>query len=94
MIFTSPTGRPTDPKALRTEFAQVIDTAGLEGHWTPNHLRDSAASLLADAGMPIEQVADQLGHRDLRMLQTHYHHRIKPTISGCNILGNIFQPDQ
>ena len=68
LVFTSPTGRRTDPAACRREFDVVAKKAGLDG-WTPNELRHSAASLMSDAGMPIEQVADQLGHKDLRMLQ-------------------------
>lgn len=86
LIFTSPTGRPTDPKAIRTEFARVVSAAGINGKWTPNLLRHSAASMMADAGMPIEQVADQLGHRDLRMLQQHYRHRIKPSVEGGHVV--------
>ena len=89
LVFTSPTGRPTDPKAVRNEFHKVIERSGIGGVWTPNLLRHSAASLMADAGMPIEQVADQLGHRDLRMLQKHYRHRIKPTVSGGQLLGTV-----
>jgi integrase len=89
LVFTSPTGRPTDPKAVRTEFHRVIRLSLIDGTWTPNLLRHSAASLMADAGMPIEQVADQLGHRDLRMLQKHYRHRIKPTVSGGQVLGRV-----
>lgn len=90
LVFTSPSGRPTDPKAVRNEFHRVIEVSGIDGAWTPNLLRHSAASLMADAGMPIEQVADQLGHRDLRMLQRHYRHRIKPTVSGGHVLGHVF----
>ncbi|MGD9999093.1 MAG: tyrosine-type recombinase/integrase [Acidimicrobiia bacterium] len=89
LVFTSPTGRPTDPKAVRNEFHRVIKLSGIGGTWTPNLLRHSAASLMADAGMPIEQVADQLGHRDLRMLQKHYRHRIKPTVAGGQVLGRV-----
>ncbi len=89
LVFTSPTGRPTDPKAIRNEFNRVVAASGIDGTWTPNLLRHSAASLMADAGMPIEQVADQLGHRDLRMLQKHYRHRIKPTVSGGHVLGKV-----
>ena len=51
---------------------------------------------MADAGLPIEHVADQLGHKDLRMLQQHYRHRIKPTIGGAaavNGLLNTNPPD-
>jgi integrase len=90
LVFTSPTGRPTDPAACRREFAIVAKAAGLDG-WTPNELRHSAASLMSDAGMPIEQVADQLGHKDLRMLQRHYRHRIRPTVNGGMVLGDILE---
>jgi integrase len=41
---------------------------------------------MADAGIPIEQVADQLGHRDLRILQKHYRHRIRPTVSDGQVV--------
>ena len=89
LVFTSPTGKPTDPKAVRTQFNRTITAAGVDGNWTPNLLRHTAASLMADAGLPIEQVADQLGHKDLRMLQKHYRHRIKPTIAGAHILSGV-----
>lgn len=89
LVFTSPSGRPADPNAVRTEFARIIAAADIDGHWTPNLLRHTAASLMADAGMPIEHVADQLGHRDLRMLQQHYRHRIKPTIGGAKVLAGV-----
>ena len=75
--------------ALRNEFDRLITSAGIEGRWTPNLLRHTAASLMADAGLPIEHVADQLGHKDLRMLQQHYRHRIKPTIGGAHILDGV-----
>jgi len=87
LVFTSPTGHPIDPMVCRKEFKKVVAEIGL-GDWTPNELRHSAASLMSDAGMPIEQVADQLGHKDLRMLQKHYRHRIRPTIGGGNVLDS------
>jgi integrase len=89
LVFTSPTGRPTSPTQVRDEFLRVIERAGLGDGWTPNHLRHTAASLMADAGVPIEEVADQLGHRDTRMASLHYRHRIKPTVSGGTVLGTV-----
>jgi integrase len=86
LVFTSPLGRPSDAKAVRNEFNRIVTASGIEGNWTPNLLRHSAASLMADAGMPIELVADQLGHRDLRMLQKHYRHRIRPTVGGGQVV--------
>jgi len=88
LIFTSPTGHPIDPMICRKEFKRLVASIGLDG-WTPNELRHSAASLMSDAGMPIEQVADQLGHKDLRMLQKHYRHRIRPTVSGGTVLEAV-----
>ncbi len=88
LVFTSSTGRPTDPSRVRREFAAVLTRARLDG-FTPNMLRHTAASLMADAGMPIEELADQLGHRDTRMASLHYRHRIKPTVSGGTVLGDV-----
>jgi len=85
LVFTSPTGHPIDPMVCRKDFKKLVSSIGLDD-WTPNELRHSAASLMSDAGMPIEQVADQLGHKDLRMLQKHYRHRIRPTVSGGTVL--------
>ncbi len=41
----------------RKEFKRLVASIGLDG-WTPNELHHSGASLMSDAGMPIEQVAD------------------------------------
>jgi len=87
LVFNSPTGRPIDPMVCRKDFTKLVSSIGLDA-WTPNELRHSAASLMSDAGMPIEQVADQLGHKDLRMLQKHYRHRIRPTVSGGTVLDS------
>ena len=91
LVFTSPTGHAIDPSSCRKQLSDLAQRAGL-GHWTPNELRHSAASLMSDAGMPIEQVADQLGHKDLRMLQKHYRHRIRPTIDGGFVVDEALRP--
>lgn len=91
-MFTSPTGHAIDPSRCRKALSDLAQNAGL-GHWTPNELRHSAASLMSDAGMPIEQVADQLGHKDLRMLQKHYRHRIRPTVGGGFVLDEALREE-
>ena len=52
-----------------------MKAAGL-GHWTPSELRHSAASLLSAAGVPLEVIADVLGHASTRMLEQHYRHQV------------------
>ena len=45
---------------------------------------------MSDAGVPIEQVAEQLGHKDLRTLQQHYRDRVGPTVRSGIVLGEAF----
>ena len=45
-----------------------------------NELRHTAATVLVDKGVPIELVADLLGHTNFRMLAEHYRHRVRPVV--------------
>jgi integrase len=90
LVFTSPTGHPIDAAACRRQLTAIGESAGL-GAWRPNELRHAAASLMSDAGVPIEQVADQLGHKDLPMLQKHYRHRIRPTVGAGLVLDETLR---
>ena len=50
---------------------------------SPNELgRHSAASLLYDAGMSLDAIADLLGHASTRMLEAHYRHRVRASFSA------------
>jgi integrase len=89
LIFTNVVGSPTDPPKVRAEFNRVIAIAELGEGWTPNMLRHSAASLMSDAGVPLERIADQLGHKDTRMLSAHYRHQVRPTIDAAMILDGV-----
>jgi integrase len=45
-------------------------------------VRHSAASLLYDAGMSLEAIADLLGNNSTRILEAHYRHRVRASFSG------------
>ena len=79
-----PTGRGTllDPANLRRALGTVTEKAGL-GHWHPHELRHSAASLLSAAGVPLEEVADVLGHASTRVTSATYRHRTTPTVEAA-----------
>lgn len=89
LVFTSATGRPSDPSLCRKEFIAVISNADIGDGWTPNLLRHTTASLMADAGVSLELVADQLGHKDTRMASLHYRHRLRPTIEGGTVMAGL-----
>jgi integrase len=65
-VFTTGFGTLLDPANLRRSLRQVTDRAGL-GRRHPHELRHSAASLLSAAGVPLEEVADVLGHVSTRV---------------------------
>ncbi len=77
LVFTTGVGTPIDPANLRRWFTRLSKSAGL-GHWTPKELRHSAASLLSASGVPLELVADVLGHDGTRMTGTVYRHAVRP----------------
>jgi integrase len=82
LVFVNHFGRPIDPSNLRRAFAALTKRAGL-GHWHPHELRHSTASLLSAAGVPLEHVADVLGHDGTRMTAQVYRHRVAPTVGAA-----------
>ena len=66
LVFITEHGTPIDPSNARREL-QAVAKASKLGHLRPYDLRHSAASLLAADGVPLDQVADLLGHDGLRM---------------------------
>ena len=74
LVFPSSLGRFMDFSNLRRLVQQHCREARITVI-SPNEFRHSAATLLSEAGAPIQDVADMLGHKDLRMLAKHYRHR-------------------
>jgi integrase len=82
LVFCTTIGTAIDPSNLRREFSAMTTAAGL-GHWTPNELRHSAASLLSATGVPLEHIADVLGHDGTRMTAVVYRHAVTPTVTAA-----------
>lgn len=73
---------PLNPSNLRRGFERLTSAAGL-GHWHPNELRHSACLLLSAAGVPLEHVADVLGHDGTRMAARFYRHAVSPAVGAA-----------
>jgi integrase len=85
LVFTTNVGSPINPSNLRRSFARLTTSAGL-GVWHPHELRHSAASIMSAAGLPLERVADVLGHDGTRMTALVYRHAVTPTVAGARLM--------
>jgi integrase len=82
LAFTSLVGTPLDPSNVRREFKELTNSAGL-GDWSPNELRHSCVSILSSLGVPLEEIADVMGHDGTRMTSTVYRHINTPSIGAA-----------
>jgi len=62
-------GRPVS--TVKRGFARAASRAGLKGV-TPHVLRHTAASWMAEAGVPMSEIAAYLGHKDSRITERVY----------------------
>jgi integrase len=82
LVFTTTNGTPIDASNLRRFFHRACKTAGI-GRWTPYEMRHSTASLLSAEGVPLERVADTLGHDGTRMVREVYRHAVAPAVDAA-----------
>ena len=59
-------------KSIKRGFRQAVIRAGLDKAVTPHVLRHTAASWMAEAGIPMSEIAAVLGHRDSRTTERVY----------------------
>ena len=77
--------------ALRRSFKSITRKAGLGENWTPRELRHSFVSIMSDNGVPIETIADLVGHASTAVTEEVYRHQLKPVITkGAETMNTIF----
>jgi integrase len=80
LAFPTRSGNLRDDRTLERRLATLCRRAGIDPPARPYELRHSAASLLSDAGVPIEVLADLLGHTSTQMLEQVYRHRVRKVV--------------
>jgi integrase len=78
VVFLSAAGTLIDGSNLRRKLKKITGNIGL-GNWCPNELRHTNITLMSDAGISAEQVADHAGHTSTRMVETVYRHKLTNT---------------
>ncbi len=77
-MFCASLGSPVWPIDVRMELKRITEKAGLGRNWTPPELRHTFVSLLSDSGVPIEQIADAVGHSSTRTTEVVNRHQLRP----------------
>jgi integrase len=91
LVFASQTGTPLDSSHVRRSFKSITKKAGLGENWTPRELRHSFVSIMSDNGVPIETIADLVGHASTAVTEEVYRHQLKPVITkGAETMNIIF----
>jgi len=94
-VFASQTGTPLDASHVRRAFKAITKKAKIGEDWTPRELRHSFVSIMSDNGVPIETIADLVGHASTAVTEEVYRHQLKPVITkGAETMNTIFKQNE
>lgn len=79
--------RPSKPYAMAQAFRDALDLAGIK-NFRFHDCRHTAASYMAQHGASLLEIADTLGHRQLRMVQRYAHLN---TDSRRRLMARVFE---
>lgn len=72
-VFTKPDGKIEQPQNISKRFSKLLEKYGLR-HIRFHDLRHSCASFLINQGAELKDIADWLGHSDIKMTANLYGH--------------------
>jgi integrase len=73
------------------EFRKITEAADLGTDWVPRELRHTFVSLLSSDGMPLEDIADLVGHKGTNTTETVYRKVIVPELRrGAEVMDRLF----
>lgn len=73
LMFVTAIGTPMEPQNVYHRFQRITVAAGL-GKWTVHQMRHTCASLLIQAGVPVKEISDMLGHESVNITLDIYGH--------------------
>ncbi|MFB9622008.1 site-specific integrase [Nonomuraea helvata] len=91
LVFCTSVGTPLNASNVRRAFRKITKRAGLGTAWSPRELRHSFVSIMSDQGVPIETIADLVGHAGTSFTEAVYRHQLRPVITkGAHTMNTIF----
>lgn len=93
LVFTTSLGTELDAANVRRDLRRALALVpGIRPEdWTPRELRHSFVSVLSDAGLPVEQISQLVGHRGTTVTELVYRHQLRPVLqTGATIMDQLF----
>lgn len=85
LVFCSSAGQPRRRQDIAHGFKDVCDKAGLGSDWHPHEQRHTFVSVLSDAGVDIELIADATGHINSSVTREVYRHQISDKVARAAV---------
>jgi integrase len=93
LIFAMESGGPRWPQDVRHQFAKLCERAGLGKGWHPHETRHTWVSVLSDAGVDLEDIADAAGHTNSSVTRNVYRHQIADKLTrAASAMDGILNP--
>ena len=86
VVFARLDGRPCWPATVRARFKAICRAAGLGDDWHPHEQRHSFVSILSDAGVDIDRIADAAGHINASVTRAVYRHVIADRVATAAVV--------
>jgi integrase len=91
LVFCRADGTPAHRQAVYKQFRRRTRAAGIGEDWHPHELRHTHVSVLSDAGVDMEDIADSVGHASSVVTRTVYRHQLGDTVSrAASAMDRIF----
>ena len=91
IVFCGDAGQPRWRGVANSGFKKACKRAGIGSDWHAHEQRHTFVSVLSDAGVDIEAIADAAGHVNSNVTRTVYRHQIADTVSAAaRTMDDIF----
>ena len=91
LVFCTRSGTPLAAGNVRRSFRAITKAAGIGEDWTPREMRHTFVSIMSDNDVPIETIADLVGHKGTSVTERVYRHQLKPVITkGATTMNALF----
>jgi integrase len=97
LVFTTAGGTEMDAANVRRDFRRALGLVpGVDAsEWTPRELRHSFVSVLSDAGVPVEQISQLVGHSGTTVTELVYRHQLRPVLqTGATVMDRLFNANR